>query len=475
VSVELSRLSLAEACAGLAARRFSAVELLDAVIERARAVQPALNAFLRIDEECARDAARAVDAHRARGTPLGRLAGVPMAHKDMFYRAGVPSSCGSRIKGQAPESTTATVLERLDAAGAIQFGVLNMNEFAYGPSGHNWHYGHCRNPWNAACITGGSSSGSAASVAARANFAALGSDTGASIRLPAALCGVTGLKVTYGRVSRAGVMPLSFSMDTIGPIARTAEDCALVLAAIAGADARDPTAAGAPVDDYVGTLSQSIAGLRVGVATNAFADELSVTGAEAMESAQRTLASLGCPVLPVTLPDLSAWDVAGAQITAAEGAAVHAQWLRTRAGEYSPQVRARLERGLAVPATVYIDALRLRGPALAAFADAVFAHADVLLAPCLPIATPTIAETDVGGGGEMDRTLAALTCYLRPFNYLGLPSLALPAGFAANGLPVGVQVVGRPFAESLLLRLGHRFQQATDWHRREPPVARLES
>jgi aspartyl-tRNA(Asn)/glutamyl-tRNA(Gln) amidotransferase subunit A len=475
VSDELVRLSLAEAGAGLAAKRFAAVELLEAVIQRAGAVQPVLNAFLRIDAERARDAARAVDADRSRGTRLGRLAGVPMAHKDMFYRAGVPSSCGSRIKGRAPESTTATVLERLDAAGAIQFGVLNMNEFAYGPSGHNWHHGHCRNPWNASCIPGGSSSGSAASVAARANFAALGSDTGASIRLPAALCGVTGLKVTYGRVSRAGVMPLSFSMDTIGPIARTAEDCALVLAAIAGDDSRDPTAAGAAVDDYVGALSQSVAGLRVGVATNAFADELSSAGAEAMESTQRTLASLGCPVVPVTLPDLSAWDAAGAQITAAEGATVHAQWLRTRAGDYSAQVRARLERGLAVPAPVYIDALRLRGPALAAFADAVFTRADVLLAPCLPIATPTIAETDVGAGGEMDRTLAALTRYLRPFNYLGLPSLALPAGFAPDRLPLGVQIVGRPFAESLLLRLGHRFQQATDWHRREPPVGPLRS
>jgi aspartyl-tRNA(Asn)/glutamyl-tRNA(Gln) amidotransferase subunit A len=345
-----------------------------------------------------------------------------------------------------------------------------MNEFAYGPSGHNWHFGHCLNPWNGAYITGGSSSGSAASVAARANFAALGSDTGASIRLPASLCGVTGLKVTSGRVSRAGVMPLSFSMDTVGPIARSAADCALVLAAIAGADSRDPTAAGAPVDDYAGALSRPLAGVRIGVATEAFADELTPAGVEALEATHRVLRSLGCVIVSVTLPDLSAWDVAGSQVTAAEGAAVHAQWLRTRAHDYSEQVRARLERGLAIPATAYIDALRLRGPALAAFGAAVFAHADVLLAPCLPIATPTLEETDVGGGARMDHTLAELTRYLRPFNYLGLPSLALPAGFAVDGLPVGVQLVGRPFAESLLLRLGHRFQQETDWHLREPPL-----
>lgn len=470
MTTELARLSLAAASAGLAAKRFSAAELLDAVIARARAVQPAVNAFLRIDEAAARRRACAIDAARSAGASLGPLAGIPMAHKDMFYRTGVPSSCGSRIKGDEPERVTATVLERLDEADAVQFGVLNMNEFAYGPSGHNWHFGHCRNPWSTDYITGGSSSGSAASVAARANFAALGSDTGASIRLPAALCGVTGLKVTYGRVSRAGAMPLSFSLDTVGPIARSAEDCALVLAAIAGADARDPTTAAAGVPDYAVTLAEPVDGLRIGVATNAFADGLAPAVAEAIEATRRTLAALGCAIVPVTLPDLSAWDVAGAQVTAAEGAAVHGQWLRTRPNDYSEQVRARLERGAAIPATVYIDALRLRASALAAFTDAVFTRADVLLAPCLPIATPTLSETDVGGGAHMDRTLAELTRCLRPFNYLGLPSLAVPAGFADNGLPVGVQLVGRPFAEALLLRVGHRFQQATDWHRREPPL-----
>ena len=237
----LNELGLIEVAAKIRTRDASCVEVLDAVIARAKAVQPKLNAFLRIDEELARAQAKLADAELAQGRSRGPLHGVPLAHKDMYYRAGVPSSCGSKIKGKEPERTTATALRRLDAAGAIQFGVLNMAEFAYGPTGHNVHFGPVRNPWNTDHVTGGSSSGSGAAVAARASFAALGSDTGGSIRLPAALCGVTGLKVTYGRISRAGAMPLSFSLDTIGPLARSAADCALLAGVMAGQDPADPT------------------------------------------------------------------------------------------------------------------------------------------------------------------------------------------------------------------------------------------
>ncbi len=226
MAADITSLTLTEVAARIRTREASASEVLDAVLARAKAVQPKLNCFLRIDEELARAAAKLADADLARGHLRGPLHGVPLAHKDMYYRAGVPSSCGSRIKGREPEKTTATALKRLDAAGAIQFGVLHMAEFAYGPTGHNYHDGHCRNPWNTAHVTGGSSSGSGSSVAARAGFAALGSDTGGSVRLPAAICGITGLKVTYGRVSRAGAMPLSHSMDTVGPLARSAQDCA---------------------------------------------------------------------------------------------------------------------------------------------------------------------------------------------------------------------------------------------------------
>jgi aspartyl-tRNA(Asn)/glutamyl-tRNA(Gln) amidotransferase subunit A len=471
MAAALTGLTLTEVAARIRAREVSATEVLDAVLARARAVQPKLNCFLRIDEELARAAAKLADADLARGHLRGPLHGVPLAHKDMFYRAGVPSSCGSRVKGREPESATATALKRLDAAGALQFGVLHMAEFAYGPTGHNHHDGPCRNPWNTAHVTGGSSSGSGSSVASRAGFAALGSDTGGSVRLPAAICGITGLKVTYGRISRAGAMPLSYTMDSIGPLARSAADCAALLGVLAGPDPADPTASGEAVPDYAARLQQPVKGLRVGVPTTYFTDDMDPGVGAALTESIKALESLGCVIVPVTLPaEMPAYDAAGTHLIAAEAAAYHGNWLRTRPQGYSPQVRARLERGLVLPATRYIDALRLRGPAVAAFSKAVFAKVDVLHAPVLPIPTPTIAETDVGGSPTMDRTLALMTRFTRPFNYLGVPALAVPCGFLASGLPVSMQLVGRPFDEATILALGHAFQQATDWHKREPRI-----
>jgi aspartyl-tRNA(Asn)/glutamyl-tRNA(Gln) amidotransferase subunit A len=213
-----------------------------------------------------------------------------------------------------------------------------------------------------------------------------------------------------------------------------------------------------------------VKGVRVGVALNYFTDDVDPGVGAALTESLKAIESLGCEIVPVTLPEMGAADVAGAHLIAAEAAAYHGEWMRTRPQDYSPQVRARLERGLVIPATKYIDALRYRGPALEAFTKAVFAKVDVLHAPCLPIPTPTIAETDIGGSPAIDRTLMLLTKFMRPFNYLGLPSLALPCGFLASGLPVGMQLVGRPFAEDLILRVGHAFQRATEWHRREPAL-----
>ena len=464
----LSDLTLAEAAAAIRERRVSAVELLQAQIARAQAVQPAINAFIRIDEEAPLAQARALDSEAARGHFRGPLHGVPMAHKDMFYRKGLITTCGSGIRRHTRADTTATALERLDAAGAVDFGTLNMAEFAYGPTGHNAHFGHARNPWNTAHITGGSSSGSGAAVAARATFGALGSDTGGSVRLPASLCGVTGLKVTYGRVSRAGAMPLSYSMDTIGPLARTALDCALMLQALAGPDPRDPTTPAQPVPDYVARLHQPLGPLRVGIPNQFFHDDLDPAIATCIDEARRVLTSLGCQVVPIDIPDMRAAEVAATHVIAAEAATLHGNWLRTRPNDYSAQVRARLMRGLAVPASRYIDALRLRGELLQSFLGRVFDKVDVLHVPTLAIPVPTLAETDVGGGAGMDRILALLTRLQRPFNFLGLPSIALPCGFMPSGMPVSMQFAGRPFAEDVILHLAHAFQQATDWHRRRP-------
>jgi aspartyl-tRNA(Asn)/glutamyl-tRNA(Gln) amidotransferase subunit A len=445
---------------------------MEAVFARADSVQKKLNCFVRIDADEALAAARLADRELARGSVRGLLHGVPMAHKDMYYREGVPSSCGSKIKRDMPAPSTATVLKRLDAAGALQFGVLNMAEFAYNPTGHNYHLGHCRNPWNTERITGGSSSGSGAAVAARATFAALGSDTGGSIRAPATFCGLSGIKPTWGRVSRHGAMPLSFSMDTVGPLTRTVEDCALIMGVIAGADPLDPTASRRPVPDYVAQLAlapkDALRGMRIGTAKRYFHDAMDPEIDGLVGASLETYAKLGAEIVEVDLPDMEPWAHAAVMIIAAEAAAAHANWMRTRPQDYSDQVRARLEIGLAIPAATYIECLRLRGIALREFSQAVFRKAEMLHVPSVSFQTPTIAATDVGGGETMTKVMNNITRLTRPGNFLGLPCLSVPAGFTREGMPTAIQLIGRQFGEARLFVAGHAFQQATDWHLRPP-------
>ena len=461
-------------CAGLAQAirdgQVSAVKAMETTLARAQAVQPKLNAFLRIDTELALDAARLADRDLARGHLRGPLHGVPMAHKDMYYRKGVASSYGGKIGPSRPAPSTATALERLDSAGALQFGVLGMAECAFGPTGHNYHYGHCRNAWNPECITGGSSSGSGTAVAARATYAALGSDTGGSIRLPASFCGTSGIKPTYGRVSRAGAMPLSFSLDTVGPLARTVEDCALILSTLAGPDPRDPVAEAREVPDYLAQMRRSIAGLTVGKPRQYFYDGCDPEITALMDASLETFRKLGAKVIEVDLPDVDSWNAAATMIIGAEAAAVHGNWLRTRPQDYSPQVRARLEQGMTIPASSYVDSLRLRGVALREFSERVFSKVDVLHAPVVAFQTPGIAETDVGGGPKMAALLAQVTRLTRPGNFLGVPALSVQAGFTKAGMPVGMQLLGRPFDEATLFALGHAYQGATDFHRKTPAV-----
>ena len=467
--LELSCASLARA---IRAKNVTCAAAMEAVIERAADVQKTLNCFVRIDANEALAAAEAADIDLARGHVRGPLHGVPMAHKDMYYREGVPSSCGSKIKRDMPAPSTATALKRLDAAGAIQFGVLNMAEFAYGPTGHNYHLGHCRNPWNPQYITGGSSSGSGSAVAARASYAALGSDTGGSIRAPATFCGLSGIKPTWSRVSRHGAMPLSFSMDTVGPLTRTVEDCALIMGVIAGPDPLDPTASQHAVPDYMGRLSRPsrdvMRGMRIGTAKRYFHDAMDPKIESLVQASLEMYAKLGAEIVEVDLPDMEPWSYAAVMIIAAEAAAAHANWMRTRPEDYSDQVRARLELGLAVPAATYIESLRLRGVALKQFSDAVFGKADMLHVPSVNFQTPTIASTDVGGGETMMKVMNTITRLTRPANFLGLPSLSVPAGFTPEGMPTAVQLIGRQFDEATLFAAGHAYQQATGWHERSP-------
>ena len=471
MSTEIVDLTLVEVAAQIRRRQLSSLEVTQACLARAEQAQSKLNCFIAIEADAALAAAKKADrALRQRGAKIGALHGVPLAHKDLFYRRGKVATCGSKILRDYRPAVTSTALERLTDAGAICLGTLNMAEFAANPTGHNDHWGDCRNPWNAAHMTGGSSSGSGAAVGSRACFGSLGSDTGGSVRTPAAACGVVGLKPTYGLISRHGVMPRSWSQDTVGPLARTVRDCARLTTIIAGADPRDPTCASRAALDYERALAGGIKGLRIGIPANHYYEDAPAEIRRGMQASLAVFRSLGARTIRLPVPDPSAIALLSNTITMAEASAIHHRWLRERPQDYSPYVRARIEPGYRISATAYLEALNLRAHFLEAFMTAVFAKVDVLHTPVMTLAVPTIEATRPAGSSEVSRIVARLTRNTRPINYLGLPALAVPAGFSSRGLPIAFQLVGRPFAETALFRAAHRYQQATDWHTVAPPL-----
>ena len=470
MSTEPALMTLTAVAKAIADKEVSSHEATRSCLHRIAQWQPKLNAFMAIEAESALKAADEADVALAKGKNRGPLHGVPLAHKDMYYDAGKVSTCGSLIRRDFVASTTSTALQRLKDAGSIRLGSLQMVEFAYGPTGHNFHHGAVHNPWKSGHITGGSSSGSGSAVAARLTFAALGSDTGGSIRMPAHFCGVTGLKVTWGRISRAGAMPLSQSLDTVGPLARTVEDCALLLRLMAGPDPEDPTASPAPVGDYMAATTASIKGLKIGVPTSFYVDELDADVARALDETIAVLKREGADIVKVELPDQRQLSAACQIVLATEAAAYHKRWLIERPQDYGPQVLMRLQNGFAIPAVLYLEAMRWRGPALAAHIAAT-SEVDAVLAPVAPVAAPTIAESDVGNSPNAEAVIQRLTRFTRPINYLGLPSLSIPSAFNAKGLPIGMQLVGRSFDEATLLTIGAAFQRASDFHERVPKPA----
>ena len=465
--------SLVEVASAIRERKLSAVEVTRALFARIERWQPVLNAFVRVESEEALTAAAAADAVNSSGTARGPLHGVPLAHKDMFYVAGKLAECGSKIRKGWVAPTTSTAIARLEAAGAVRLGALHMAEFAYGPTGHNEHLGPARNPWDPLRITGGSSSGSGAAVAARLACAALGSDTGGSIRLPAHFCGVTGFKPTYGRVSRANAMPLSFSLDTVGLLALSAEDCALLGSILAGGDPLDPTTQGGPAWDMAATRKPP-SEMTVGVPRAFYVSDLEPDVAKALDEALAILRKLGAKVVEVDLPDQAAVSAAALIVLQVEATSLHAPWLRERAADYGAQVRARLQNGLAYSGIEYLEALRWRGPALAAHIEAI-GDVDIILAPVSPGVAPSIEATDIGGGPGAEAAIQATTRFVRPINHLGLPVLVVPAGQSRFGLPIGLQLIGRPFGDETTIALARSFQIATDYHRRVPKRPELPS
>jgi aspartyl-tRNA(Asn)/glutamyl-tRNA(Gln) amidotransferase subunit A len=470
MSTEPALMSLVAVANAIAEKRLSSHEATRSCLNRIAQWQPRLNAFMSIEAEAALKAADDADAALAKGNTRGALHGVPLAHKDMYYEAGKVVTCGSKIRRDFVAKTTSTALQRLKDSGSIRLGALQMAEFAYGPTGHNFHHGAVHNPFAFGHITGGSSSGSGAAVAARLTFAALGSDTGGSIRMPAHFCGVTGLKTTYGRISRAGAMPLSQSLDTVGPLARTVEDCALLLGLMAGADPEDPTAATLPVPNYLAATSGSIKGVKIGVPATFYVDDLDADVARILDDTIVALKREGAEIVQVELPDQRQLTAACQLVLAVEATAHHKRWLIERPQDYGPQVLMRLQNGLAIPGVLYLEAMRWRGPALAAHIAAT-ADVDAVIAPVAPVAAPTIAESDVGNSPDAEAVIQRLTRFTRPINYLGLPSLSIPSGFTQRGLPVGMQLIGRSFDEATLLKVGAAFQRSTDFHEKVPQAA----
>ena len=464
----LTALGVAELAHALRGRETTARAIAEAHLAAIAAHDARLHAFVAVMADEALAAAAAADRALAAGT-AGPLTGVPFVAKDIFAVRGHARGNGSpAFAGAAPEPADATAVARLRAAGAVLLGVVHMHELAYGATGVNPALGTPVNPWGADRMPGGSSRGSAVAVAARMAPVALGTDTGASIRLPAALCGVVGLKPTYGRTSRAGVTPLAWTLDHVGPLVRSVEDAALVLHVLAGHDPADAASARLPVPDYAAALARPPARLRLGVprdflrSVDAEVDAAFGAALDALRGAGATVVDVALPSLPLSAPAL------GAAIMSEANAAL-LPILGPRLAAVSLETRVRLEVGRTVSGAHYLAAQQLR-TRLYEEARAVFASVDLLALPVTPLAAPRIGETTVRVGDHEAGVEEALTRFTAPFNLTGLPALALPAGFTRAGLPTSLQLVAPPFAEARLLAAGHAYQGVTDWHRRAPAL-----
>jgi aspartyl-tRNA(Asn)/glutamyl-tRNA(Gln) amidotransferase subunit A len=465
---DLSALTIAEAAANIERSTVSPLELTEAMLQRIAAVDKTLNAYITVCPEQARAVAQAAEQMIRAGYHLGPLHGIPIALKDNIYTRGVRTTAGSKILADFVPEEDATVTARLKRAGAVIIGKTNMHEFAWGGTTDNPHYGTCRNPWNPERFPAGSSGGSGAAVAARTCLGALGTDTGGSIRLPSSVNGIVGIRPTIGRVSNHNVVPLAWTMDTVSPMTRTVHDCALMFGIIAGYDPLDPHSAQAPLSDYEGELPRGIRGLRVGLIRDYSLAHVQPAVDRTIRAALQALTLLGVEVDEIPMPSIHGNISAQLTIESCEPSTYHQEWLRTRPADYGEDVRTLLELGEMYLATHYLQAQRYRSVLRKEFLDG-FKRVDVFVTPTLPFtATPCGATTVTIEQGQEESMLSAIMQFTGVPSLAGLPALSLPVGFDAEGLPVGMQVIGRPFDEATLFRLGHAYQQATDWHTRAP-------
>lgn len=467
---ELAELSLAEASGLIARKEISPAELVDSCLVQVAAANPAINAYISVYEDQARAVARAAEAMVQAGHWLGPLHGIPMGLKDNIGLKGQKTTAGSKVMADWVPERDATVAGRLRGSGAIFLGKTNMHEFAWGGTSDNPHYGPVRNPWNTDRFPAGSSGGSGAAVAARTCTAALGTDTGGSVRLPSAVNGIVGLRPTIGRVSNFGVVPLAWSMDTVGPMTRTVEDCALVFNAIAGHDANDGGSMLEPVPDYTADLRKGVKGLRIGVVPGYFFHHLQPPVHDAVKGALTTFEGIGATVTDVEIENIHGNISAQLTIESTEPSTYHQKWLREKPGDYGEDVRIQLEMGEMLLATHYIQAQRYRRLLRQEFMEA-FKSVDVFICPTLPFTATRVGEMKVIiENGEEEDMLSAIMQFTGVPSLTGLPSLNVPCGFDHDGLPVGMQIIGRPFDESTLFRMGAAFQEATGFHSKRPTL-----
>lgn len=459
--MELTTLTLSAASGLIARREISPFELTRAHLERIESYNPRLNCFLTVMVEDALQRAREAEKILSSKEAISPLCGIPIALKDLFETRGTRTTAGSKFfAGYVPESD-AMVVQKLQEAGVVLLGKLNMHEIALGVTNVNPHFGACRNPWKLARVSGGSSGGSGAALAAGLCLGSLGSDTGGSIRIPAALCGVVGLKPTYGRVSLRGVIPLSWNLDHAGPLARRVLDAAMLLQAIAGYDPADPASIQAPKADFLGHIQDGVRGWRIALANDEYFTHIDPEVRKAVEEAAIVFEQLGAQVSRVEFAGARQAALSNGLMTTSDAAAFHSERLRNRPEDFGPDVLQRLQTGAAYTACEYIQARRDQVVLRRQFED-FFSQYEVLLTPTTPVTAPAIE------GPDAIEQARRLTRFTAPFNLTGLPAISVPCGFTGEGLPIGLQLVTRPWAEAALLRAGFAYEQAVDWSRRSP-------
>jgi aspartyl-tRNA(Asn)/glutamyl-tRNA(Gln) amidotransferase subunit A len=454
---ELKKLTLAGAVQMIAARKTSSKELTAAVLSRIERLNPEMRAFITVMKE---------ESLERCGPPLQ---GVPLSVKDLYDTKGVRTTAGSKVFAERIPEGNATAVQKLKDAGAVIAGKTNLHEFAFGVTTVNPHYGTARNPWDRERIAGGSSGGSASAVAMGMGFGSLGSDTGGSIRIPASLCGIVGLKPTYGRVSLRGVVPLAWSMDHPGPLTRTVEDAAMLMEIIAGYDPLDPYSRNVGVPHYTGALTGNITGVRVGIPSNYFFEDLAPAVEAGIQRALRDLEGLGTKMVPVDLPGIPIHRATWLQIASPEAYSFHEIYLQTHGALYGADVRARLEAGRVLLSIDYVRAQRAR-MLMKEQCKRLFDRIDVIVTPTVPIPAPRIEDLQKPWGKGSETTVASLARFTRFFNIVGLPAISIPCGFTSDGLPIGMQIAGKAFDESTVLRVAHAYEQHAGWLDRIPAI-----